>query len=115
VKVECSTLFRGWLTSSYLTDDVYVHGYRCVLCINLKNINFLGLTPEFSFVITDEVNAIVIDFGESTVKAGYSGEGTPRALFPSVYSWKRNKMSCKYRSNLYVACTGASNLSDQYN
>lgn len=33
---------------------------------------------------TDEVNALVIDIGSSTVKAGYAGEDTPKALFPSV-------------------------------
>jgi actin-related protein len=32
----------------------------------------------------DEVNGIVIDIGSSTVKAGYAGEDTPKAVFPSV-------------------------------
>ena len=34
--------------------------------------------------IADEVNALVIDLGSHTVKAGYAGEDTPKALFPSV-------------------------------
>eukprot|EP00884_Botryococcus_braunii_P015367 jgi/Botrbrau1/2513/Bobra.0079s0005.1 len=32
----------------------------------------------------DEVNGIVIDIGSSTVKAGYAGEDTPKAVFPSA-------------------------------
>ncbi len=34
--------------------------------------------------LADEVNALVIDLGSSTVKAGYAGEDTPKALFPAV-------------------------------
>ncbi|KAK9839450.1 hypothetical protein WJX81_002957 [Elliptochloris bilobata] len=32
----------------------------------------------------DEVNAIVLDLGAGSVKAGYAGEDTPKAIFPSV-------------------------------
>ncbi|CAL8463368.1 g2902 [Coccomyxa elongata] len=32
----------------------------------------------------DEVNALVVDLGSSTVKAGYAGEDNPKALFPSA-------------------------------
>ena len=32
----------------------------------------------------DEVNALVLDIGSGTVKAGYAGEDTPKAYFPSV-------------------------------
>lgn len=32
----------------------------------------------------DETNGIVIDCGSSTTRAGYAGEDTPEALFPSV-------------------------------
>ena len=32
----------------------------------------------------DEVNAVVVDVGSHTVKAGFAGEDTPKALFPSV-------------------------------
>lgn len=48
------------------------------------------LSLQHSFVLThasvdaDEVNGIVIDIGASTVKAGYAGEDTPKAVFPSV-------------------------------
>jgi len=31
----------------------------------------------------DEVNAVVLDIGSCTVKAGYAGEDTPKAVFPS--------------------------------
>eukprot|EP01097_Dermamoeba_algensis_P006264 TRINITY_DN3923_c0_g1_i1.p1 TRINITY_DN3923_c0_g1~~TRINITY_DN3923_c0_g1_i1.p1 ORF type:complete len:282 (-),score=51.61 TRINITY_DN3923_c0_g1_i1:758-1579(-) len=32
----------------------------------------------------DEVSALVIDFGSSTIKAGYAGEDTPKFVFPSA-------------------------------
>eukprot|EP00008_Paramoeba_atlantica_P006671 CAMPEP_0201480962 /NCGR_PEP_ID=MMETSP0151_2-20130828/5317_1 /ASSEMBLY_ACC=CAM_ASM_000257 /TAXON_ID=200890 /ORGANISM="Paramoeba atlantica, Strain 621/1 / CCAP 1560/9" /LENGTH=68 /DNA_ID=CAMNT_0047862963 /DNA_START=32 /DNA_END=235 /DNA_ORIENTATION=+ len=32
----------------------------------------------------DEVAALVIDVGSSSVKAGYAGEDTPKVVFPSV-------------------------------
>ena len=32
----------------------------------------------------DEVNAVVVDVGSHTVKAGFAGEDTPKALFPAV-------------------------------
>mmetsp|Transcript_8166 Transcript_8166/g.20251 ORF Transcript_8166/g.20251 Transcript_8166/m.20251 type:complete len:447 (-) Transcript_8166:267-1607(-) len=35
----------------------------------------------------DEVSAIVVDMGSSTVKAGYAGEDTPKAVFPSAVGW----------------------------
>ncbi|EEH55496.1 actin superfamily [Micromonas pusilla CCMP1545] len=35
----------------------------------------------------DEVSAIVVDLGSSTVKAGYAGEDTPKAVFPSAVGW----------------------------
>ena len=34
--------------------------------------------------VADEVNAIVLDLGAGSVKAGYAGEDTPKAVFPSV-------------------------------
>ncbi|KAG2429211.1 hypothetical protein HXX76_010981 [Chlamydomonas incerta] len=32
----------------------------------------------------DEVNALVLDLGTHTFKAGYSGDDTPKAVFPSM-------------------------------
>jgi actin-related protein len=32
----------------------------------------------------DEVGGIVMDIGTHTTKAGFSGEDTPKAIFPSV-------------------------------
>lgn len=34
--------------------------------------------------VADEVSAIVIDLGSHTCKAGYAGEDSPKAVFPSV-------------------------------
>lgn len=33
---------------------------------------------------SDEVNAVVIDLGSWQTKAGYAGDDTPKAVFPSV-------------------------------
>ena len=33
----------------------------------------------------DEVNALVADFGSHSVKVGYAGEDTPKAVFPSLF------------------------------
>lgn len=32
----------------------------------------------------DEINAIVVDVGSNTVKAGFAGEDQPKSVFPSV-------------------------------
>ena len=32
----------------------------------------------------DEVNALVIDIGTHSTKAGYAGDDAPKAIFPSV-------------------------------
>lgn len=36
------------------------------------------------FFFTDEVGAVVLDMGSSNIRAGYAGEDTPVALFPTV-------------------------------
>ena len=38
-------------------------------------------------LLADEVSAIVIDLGSHSCKAGYAGEDTPKAVFPSVSSF----------------------------
>ena len=48
----------------------------------------------------DEVNALVIDLGSHTVKAGYAGEDTPKALFPSV----RTSQSPQHCAILNACC-----------
>ena len=45
-------------------------------------------------VDADEVNAIVIDIGSYSVKGGYAGEDTPKAVFPSVR--RRSPTSAKH-------------------
>ena len=37
----------------------------------------------------DEVQALVIDSGSATVKAGFAGDGAPRAAFPSGVGIRR--------------------------
>lgn len=34
--------------------------------------------------LADEVNAVVIDVGSHSIKAGFAGEDAPKVLFPSV-------------------------------
>ena len=42
-------------------------------------------------LLADEVSAIVIDLGSHSCKAGYAGEDTPKAVFPSVSSFHDRK------------------------
>ncbi|KAI8372732.1 actin family [Radiomyces spectabilis] len=35
----------------------------------------------------DEVNALVMDVGSTTTRAGYAGEDTPKAVFPTCYGY----------------------------
>lgn len=35
----------------------------------------------------DDISAIVVDPGSSSLRAGWAGEDTPRALIPSYYGW----------------------------
>jgi hypothetical protein len=50
-------------------------------CLSL--VFFLGLLLLFTIVIVDEVNALVLDIGTCNVRAGYAGEDTPKAMFPT--------------------------------
>lgn len=43
-----------------------------------------ALQHVLAHVFTDEVNSIVVDVGSYTCKAGYGGEDSPKAVFPSV-------------------------------
>ena len=36
----------------------------------------------------DEVAALVVDIGSSTLRAGYAGDDTPRATIPTYYGYK---------------------------
>jgi len=40
--------------------------------------------PTLSAMLTDEINAVVLDAGSLNMKAGYAGEDAPKAVFPSV-------------------------------
>lgn len=35
----------------------------------------------------DEVNAVVLDIGTTTTRAGYAGEDTPRVIFPTTFGY----------------------------
>ena len=39
---------------------------------------------------SDEVQALVIDNGSGMCKAGYAGDGAPRAVFPSIVGRTRH-------------------------
>ena len=46
----------------------------------------LTALPSFTLCArADEVNALVADFGSHSVKVGYAGEDTPKAVFPSLF------------------------------
>jgi hypothetical protein len=57
--------------------------HSIMLLLHMEQLSYLpgtSLCPQRA----DEVNAQVIDLGSCTAKAGYAGEDTPKALFPSV-------------------------------
>ena len=37
---------------------------------------------------TDEVSALVLDIGTSSIRAGYAGDDTPKAIIPTAYGFK---------------------------
>lgn len=37
--------------------------------------------------LADEVSALVVDIGTSSVRAGYAGDDTPRAIIPTSYGF----------------------------
>jgi actin-like protein 6B len=36
----------------------------------------------------DEVSALVVDIGTSSIRAGYAGDDTPKAIVPTSYGFK---------------------------
>lgn len=40
-----------------------------------------------SYTSTDEVSALVLDIGTSTLRAGYAGDDTPKAVIPTCYGY----------------------------
>ena len=40
------------------------------------------------FLIPDEVSALVVDIGSSSLRAGYAGDDTPKAIIPTCYGYK---------------------------
>lgn len=43
-----------------------------------------AMSPGGALCAADEVNAVVLDLGTWQTKAGYAGDDTPKAVFPSV-------------------------------
>jgi hypothetical protein len=41
----------------------------------------------FTAHVLDEVAALVVDIGTSTLRAGYAGDDTPRAIIPTTYGF----------------------------
>jgi actin-like protein 6A len=37
---------------------------------------------------SDEVSALVVDIGTSSIRAGYAGDDTPKAIIPTSYGFK---------------------------
>jgi actin-related protein len=48
----------------------------------------------------DEVNAVVLDLGSWQTKAGYAGDDTPKAVFPSVSATTTTSSSSTSSSNM---------------
>jgi hypothetical protein len=43
---------------------------------------------EFDTFYIDEVSALVLDIGTSSLRAGYAGDDIPKAIIPSFYGYK---------------------------
>lgn len=57
-------------------------------------VNYGGGTRKYSiirsdltFALIDEVAALVVDIGASSVRAGYAGDDTPKAIIPTSYGY----------------------------
>lgn len=40
-----------------------------------------------SWLCTDEVSALVVDIGTSSLRAGYAGDDTPKSIIPTSYGY----------------------------
>ncbi|KAG5339210.1 hypothetical protein C0989_005191 [Termitomyces sp. Mn162] len=38
-------------------------------------------------ILIDEVSALVVDIGSSSLRAGYAGDDTPKAVIPTTYGY----------------------------
>lgn len=80
-----ATSLSLFLPSPASTTDVDVDVVDLINSLShSRNIHLLFLSLTSIAITTDDVNAIVIDIGSSTVKAGYAGEDAPKAVYPSV-------------------------------
>ncbi|KAG6886068.1 hypothetical protein C0993_004058 [Termitomyces sp. T159_Od127] len=46
-----------------------------------------GWLQNFIHVLADEVSALVVDIGSSSLRAGYAGDDTPKAVIPTTYGY----------------------------
>ena len=44
-------------------------------------------TTEVHILVADEVSALVIDIGSSSLRAGYAGDDTPKAIVPTSFGF----------------------------
>lgn len=56
-----------------------------MVCIVNNPLLCLALPTYTNSFATDEVNALVLDIGSTWTRAGYAGEDTPKAIFPTSY------------------------------
>lgn len=56
-------------------------GGKCLVAVVVIRKEFANT---WTFYLTDEVGALVFDFGSHSTKVGYAGEDQPRAEIPSV-------------------------------
>jgi actin-like protein 6B len=71
----------------------------------------------------DEVSALVLDIGTSTIRAGYAGDDTPKAVIPTCYGYTEEPLgdgdvamsdgaegaeASKKKTKLYVGQNGPS-------
>lgn len=70
---------------------------RCASCSFQKNIARLNSST------TDEVSALVVDIGTSSLRAGYAGDDTPKVVIPTSYGYHKVQ-----QNNTDISMAGAS-------
>lgn len=53
----------------------------------VRCIEFLYLYVRVLICVSDEVSALVLDFGTSSLRAGYAGDDAPKAIVPTAFGF----------------------------
>src|ERR1700742_4741217 len=60
----------------------------------VRLLNYLSLSnANATLKCLDEVSALVLDIGTSSIRAGYAGDDTPKAIIPTSYGYTEDAVS----------------------